>query len=65
MSVNYQKLYAYLVGQVDDAIQMVGEALFHGKHGCDEFLAVGDKLKAALLTAEEMYLEQEDTDARN
>ena len=58
MSVNYQKLYAYLVGQVDDAIQMVGNSLFHGKHGYDELFAVGDKLKTALLTAEEMYLDE-------
>lgn len=57
MSINYQKLYAYLVGQVDEAIQMVGNALFHGKHGYDELFAVGDRLKTALITAEEMYLD--------
>ena len=63
--VNYQKLYAYLVGQVDDVIQMVGDSLLHGKHGYDELFAVGDKLKTALMATEEMYLEQEDTDARD
>lgn len=58
MPVNYQKLYTYLVGQVDDTIQMVADDLFHGKHGYDELFAVGDKLKTALMTAEEMYLDE-------
>ena len=57
MSVNYQKLYAYLVGQIDDTIQMIADDLFHGKHGRDELFGVGDKLKTALMTAEEMYLD--------
>lgn len=54
----YQKLYTYLVGQIDDTLQMIAEDLVNGKSGWDELNAVGNKLKDALLTAEEQYLDE-------
>jgi len=56
--VNYQKLYAYLVGEIDDMIQSICDRLLNGKHGFAELNEVGEKLKAALYTAEEMYLDE-------
>ena len=54
MSVNYQKLYCYLVGQVDDALGMM--------HGKDMVAAapIREKLHNALLTAEDMYMDAEE-----
>ena len=59
MNANYQKLYAYLFGQIDDAIQMIAGDLVDGKTGRDELCAVGEKLKNALLVAEDMYMDAE------
>ena len=56
--VNYQKLYAYLVGQIDDVLQLICYDLLKGQHGWEELNEVGEKLKAALYTAEEMYLDE-------
>ena len=56
MAADYQKLYAYLVGQVDETLEMIGDGLARGSCGYDELAAVAGKLKAALITAEEMYL---------
>lgn len=58
--VNYQKLYAYLVGEIDDTIQIICDKLLSGRHGFAELNEVGEKLKAALYTAEEMYLDETD-----
>ena len=55
--VDYQKLYAYLVGQIDDTIQLICSDLLNGQHGFQELNAVGEKLRDALSTAEEMYLD--------
>ena len=55
--VNYQKLYSYLVGQIDDVLQLICYDLLKGQHGRAELNEVGEKLKAALYTAEEMYLD--------
>ena len=55
--MNYQKLYAYLVGQMDDTIQFICDKLLKGEHGFEELNAVGEKLRDVLLTAEEMYLD--------
>lgn len=57
--MRYQQLYAYLVGQVDDSLQMIGEALLRENCGRADLLAVGEKLKAALQEAEERYLQAE------
>ena len=59
--MNYQKLYAYLVGQIDDALQLIAAQLQSEAPGYCELYAVGEKLKNALLTAEEMYLDEEDS----
>jgi len=50
--MDYRKLYAYLVGQIDEVIEEIGEL--------DLIAAepVRQKLKTALLTAEEMYLQE-------
>ena len=56
--VNYQKLYAYLVGEIDDTIQIICDRLLSGKYGFAELNEVGEKLKAALYTTEEMYLDE-------
>ena len=55
--IDYQKLYAYLVGQIDDTIQLICSDLLNGQHGFQELNAVGEKLRDALSTAEEMYLD--------
>ena len=57
--VNYEKLYAFLVGLIDDAIQSICANLLDGRHGWDELNAVGVKLCDTLLSAEEMYSEEE------
>lgn len=57
--VDYQKLYAYLVGQVDEVLQQIAEDLMQQKADWHAMNEVGEKLKRALLTAEEMYLNEE------
>ena len=57
MSANYKKLYSYLVGQVDDVLQLICYDMLKGQHGREELDEIGEKLRAALLTAEEMYLD--------
>ena len=56
--VDYQKLYSYLVGQIDDTLQLICYDLLKGQHGRDELNAIGTKLRDALLVAEEMYLNE-------
>lgn len=53
----YQKMYAYLVGQVDDTLELIGAQFNRQGWGYDEMVAVVNKLQNALTTAEEMYLE--------
>ena len=61
MSVNYQKLYTYLVGQVDDALQFIAGALVSDSDRDNSaLLTVGNQLKDALLTAEDMYIDSSD-----
>lgn len=57
MGANYQKLYAYLVGQVDEALQEIAGILINGEPGRNEIVALGEKLKNALLATEDMFLE--------
>ena len=57
MRANYQKLYAYLVGQVDEALQEIAGILINGEPGRNEIVALGEKLKNALLATEDMFLE--------
>ena len=56
----YQKLYAYLVGQVEDSLQLIADDLMRGSYGREELIAVGEKLKSALLQAEETYIQADD-----
>ena len=56
--VDYQKLYAFLVGQIDDTLQLICYDLLNGQHGQEELNEVGEKLRNALLVAEEMYLDE-------
>lgn len=56
---DYQKLYAYLVGQIDDALQLIAGNLMDGKTDRDALVSVGEKLKTALLAAEDMVLDEE------
>ena len=58
MAVKYDKLYSYLVGQIDDVLQLICYDLLNGQHGWDELNEVGEKLRDALLAAEEMYLDE-------
>ena len=58
MEVRYDKLYSYLVGQIDDVLQLICYDLLKGQHGWKELNEVGEKLRDALLAAEEMYLDE-------
>ena len=59
--VEYQKLYAYLVGQIDDALQMIANGYGREDYGKDQLIIdVGCKLKDALMQAEEMYVDMEE-----
>lgn len=60
METNYQKLYTYLVGQIDDTLQFIAGELVGGSCDNSALLTVGSRLKGALLTAEEMYLDESD-----
>ena len=57
MEVNYQKLYAYLAGQIDDTLQIIADELCKEEHTYDSIITIGDNLKDALLTAEEWYID--------
>lgn len=58
--MNYQKLYAYMVGQVDEAIDMIDLALGNPNCGAGDLAMLKGKLIGALQNAEEMYLSEED-----
>ena len=60
MDVIYQKLYSYLAGQIDDTLQYIAGELMNGDCGRDVLYSVGEQLKHALLTAEDIYLDAED-----
>ena len=55
----YQKFYAYLVGQIDDTLQWIAGELVSDTD-TDTLRTVGEKLKRALLTAEDLYLDEAD-----
>ncbi len=54
--VSYQKLYAYLVGEIDAALTLLDT------DDLLQFQRIRDILSNALQTAEEMYLEDTETD---
>jgi len=51
MAVDYQKLYAYLVGQIDDALELLEEGDLVAARPVRELLS------SALLRAEEAYID--------
>lgn len=57
MPVDYQKLYAYLVGRIDEALALLEEGDLVRSHPVKEILS------AALLTAEEAYISAAEDDA--
>ena len=56
MDVNYQKLYTFLVGEVDDVLQRIADDLISQNCSWHEMNEIGVLLKNALLEAEERYL---------
>ena len=56
MPADYQKLYSYLVGEIDDALREIAGYAMTPSAGRDELFIIGNKLKNALLFAEDMYL---------
>ena len=59
MNSCYQKMYAYLAGQVDNVLQEIAKDLTGQSCEWKELNAVGETLKNALLTTEEMYLDEQ------
>ena len=59
MAVDYQKLYAFLVGEVDSVLQQIADDLMQQTCGWHEMNEIGNRLKHALLEAEERYLSEE------
>ncbi len=62
MSVNYQKLYFYLVGQIDETLQEIAGYATSPTARCTELFVIGEKLKNALLSAEDIYLNEAEDD---
>lgn len=55
----YKKMYASVVGNVDDTIAYIAKLLSKEKCGKEELVEVGKRLKEALLEAEDMYIESD------
>lgn len=61
MADTYGKLYSRLVGEVDDALQMIANGYGREGYGKDRLVIdVGGKLKSALLAAEEEFISVEE-----
>lgn len=60
MSELYKKMYATVVGEVDDTIQLIAKAILDHEYGFEKMSEIGEKLKRALLDAEDMYLDAEE-----
>ena len=60
MAADYQRLYAFLVGEVDDVLKTIADDLIHQKCTWQEMNDIGIRLKNALLEAEERYLSEEE-----
>lgn len=56
----YSKMYASVVGDVDNVLSDIAELVMRENCGKEELIEVGMKLKAALLKAEDMYVESEE-----
>lgn len=56
----YKKMYAAVVYQADSILQELADTLANPDCGWDELNEFGERLKQALLDAEEIYLSAED-----
>ena len=56
MSADYQKLYAFLVREIDDILQRIADDLIAQNCTWHEMNEIGNRLKNALLNAEEMVV---------
>jgi hypothetical protein len=54
MPVNYQQLFTYLVGEVNDSLREIEEAMDQKDCGKEELMSIGVKLRSAMLTVNEM-----------
>ena len=54
-----KKMYAEVVGEADDIIQLLPDALTKDGCGQKELMEFGEKLKQALLNMEELYTSTE------
>ena len=53
-------MYAQLVGQVDETLQIIGNAVVFGHCDREMVKEIGNRLKDALLAAEELYVAEEE-----
>lgn len=60
MSELYQKMYAAVVGEVDDTLQIICQAVADREYTVEKLNEIGEKLRNALLKAEDMYLDAEE-----
>lgn len=58
----HKKLYATLVGDVDDTISLIADLIFQEECGKIELQEVALHLKAALEKVEEMYIDSAEED---
>ena len=56
----YKRMYAKVVGEADGILQDLATVLTRGDCGRNELMAFGERLKQALLDAEEIYISAED-----
>ena len=56
----YRKMYAKVVGEADGILQSLAGVLTKGDCGRKELIEFGERLKRALLDAEEIYMSAED-----
>lgn len=60
MSELYKKMYATVVGEVDDTLQIICVAITKQEYTFEKMNEIGEKLRNALLTAEDMYLDADE-----
>lgn len=56
----YKRMYAGIVGTVDNVLQEIGGMLMENRCDREAVIKIGEKLKKALLEAEERYLDMEE-----
>lgn len=60
MSELYKKMYATVVGEVDDTLQIICAAITDQEYTLEKMSEIGEKLRNALLTVEDMYLDADE-----